>query len=450
MAIRSAVRSRVVVVLLALLVLAIIGLPLTVKGDGTAAGEVRVLLSYTLGLVTVILAVATLWAGCAAVSLEVQQKQIQLVLAKPVGRLEVWLGKWLGLLALNAVLLAFSGAVVYGLLQWQMRPGRLTAAQRQLAQEQLLMAARRVLPDVSALEDAARQTVEQQIQANAMPEGIPADQFYQAVRDSILQRANTVPIGMRTRWVFRLPERPTGEQALTIRYKFATSKTDKTPVTGLWRAGAPETDVPYEARVTAEPDKTQTVTVPASVVGKDGTVLVEFGNVNPSPVTVLFSPRDGVELLVRAGGFEANLARSLIVVFCQLAFLAALAVTLGSLFSLPVAAFATGSLLVLIKAGSYVDSLAKSATPIFGAAAPPNAKPQVDVFDLILRSIFKGLAAVLRPLQETSPLEHLASGQLVGWEVVGSVFAIKVILYSGILAVLGVWLFNRREIALPA
>ena len=110
MAIRSAIRSRVVGVLLCLLLLAIIGLPLTVKGDGTLTGEVQVLLTYTLGAVTMILSIATLWAGCAAVSTEVEEKQIHLILTKPVNRFEVWLGKWLGLVTLNAVLLLVSGA----------------------------------------------------------------------------------------------------------------------------------------------------------------------------------------------------------------------------------------------------------------------------------------------------------------------------------------------------
>ena len=91
-AIRNAVRSRVVIILLGILLLVIIGLPLTVKGDGTIAGQVRILLSYTLGFVSFILSLATLWAGCAAVSLEIQEKQIHLVVTKPVRRVQIWLG----------------------------------------------------------------------------------------------------------------------------------------------------------------------------------------------------------------------------------------------------------------------------------------------------------------------------------------------------------------------
>ncbi len=441
MAVRSAVRSRVVVVLLGLLLLAIIGLPLTVKGDGTLTGEVRVLLSYTLGAVGVILAMATLWAGCAAVSLEVQQRQIQMILAKPVSRLEVWLGKWLGLMALNAALLLLCGVAVYGLLRWRTRTNEQRA-------EQILAASRLVLPDLSDLNQAAQRFTEQQLRAGQLPVNVPPDQLYQAVRDAFLRQANTVPEGARQRWLFRLPARPQKDQKLTIRYQFDGSKTEKVSVTGLWRVGPPEAAIPYEVRQTAETGQQYTLLVPASVVGSNNTVMVEYGNVNPSPVTVLFSPQEGVELLVPAGRFEGNFARSLAVMLCQLGFLAALAVTLGSLFSLPVAAFVTGALLILIKASAYIDSLAQSNLPIFGTSGPGAKSP--DLVDVVMRTVFKVLAAVIRPLQETSPLENLASGQLVGWGMVGSVFAIKVVLYGGLLMVIGVWLFNRREIALPA
>lgn len=441
LAARGAVRSRVVVVLLGVLLLAIIGLPLTVKGDGTPTGEARVLLSYTLGMVHLILAVATVWAGCAAVALDVQQRQIQLVLAKPVRRVEVWLGKWLGLLALNAALLLFSGAIVFGLLLGRARTD-VTGLER------ILTAERRVLPDLSEIDEAARLTVEQQIQANAMPPQAAPDQFYQVVRDSMLQQANTVPVGLMTRWVFRLPAPPTPDQSLTIRYKFASSKIEKAAVTGLWRVGAPAATQFFENRVTAEPDKEQFITLPPGVGGKDGVVLVEFGNVNPTPVTLLFAPQAGVELRVEAGTFAANYVRSLLVVFGQLAFVAALAVTMGALVSLPVAAFVTTGLLVLIKAAGYVESLANQPLPVLAAGSMN--EPALGVVDWAVRGILRGLATVLRPLQTVNPLEQLAAGQLVGWESVGRVLVIDVVLYGGVLAVVGVWLFNRREIALPS
>jgi len=42
----------------------------------------------------------------------VEHRQIQLVVVKPVGALEFWIGKWLGRMVVNAVLLALAGSSV--------------------------------------------------------------------------------------------------------------------------------------------------------------------------------------------------------------------------------------------------------------------------------------------------------------------------------------------------
>ena len=155
-AIRNAVRSRIVIILLGVLLLAIVGLPLTVKGDGTLTGQVRILLGYTLGLVSFILSLATLWAGCSAVSLEIQERQIHLIVTKPVRRAQIWLGKWLGLLILNAALIAFSGAVVYFLLRWTTRPEKMSAEQRAELRDNVLIACTVLKPEPIRVDDAAR------------------------------------------------------------------------------------------------------------------------------------------------------------------------------------------------------------------------------------------------------------------------------------------------------
>ena len=109
---RLAVRSKLVLTLLALLLAAIVAVPLQVKGDGTLKGEVQVLLTYSLGLAWVLLSMATLWAGCAAISAEIRGKQAHVLLSLPVHRWQVWLGKWLGLTVLNALLLAAAGLLL--------------------------------------------------------------------------------------------------------------------------------------------------------------------------------------------------------------------------------------------------------------------------------------------------------------------------------------------------
>src|SRR3954465_13188952 len=109
---KAALRFRLFWVLSALLVLAVVGLPLVLKDDGTARGFTQILLTYTLGSVTALLGIATLWLSCGTLARDIEENQMQLVAVKPIARWQVWLGKWIGIVSLDAVLLAVAGLCI--------------------------------------------------------------------------------------------------------------------------------------------------------------------------------------------------------------------------------------------------------------------------------------------------------------------------------------------------
>ena len=139
LAIRAAIRSRLFVSLMVVLLAVIIGLPLTIKGDGSAAGQVRILLSYTLGLAAFVMGIATLWVACGAISQEIEDRRIRLVVVKPVYRFQVWFAKWVGLLIINAVLLCFVGCVIYLFLLWNLRSSQVTGEELRDLRSQILV-----------------------------------------------------------------------------------------------------------------------------------------------------------------------------------------------------------------------------------------------------------------------------------------------------------------------
>src|SRR6201985_3582721 len=114
---KAAFRFRLFLVLAALLIAAVIGLPILIKDDGTARGFTQILLTYTLSAITALLGFSTLWLSCGTLARDIEECQMQVVATKPIARWQIWLGKWLGIVSLNAALLALSGLCVYGLLQ---------------------------------------------------------------------------------------------------------------------------------------------------------------------------------------------------------------------------------------------------------------------------------------------------------------------------------------------
>src|SRR6516162_8147808 len=135
---KAAFRFRLFLVVSVLLVGAVVGLPLVIRDDGTARGFTQILLTYTLTTTTAFLGLSTLWLACGTLARDIEECQIQVVAVKPIARWQIWLGKWLGIVSLNAALLALSGGCVFGLLQW--RAARLPAAEQKELREQVLVA----------------------------------------------------------------------------------------------------------------------------------------------------------------------------------------------------------------------------------------------------------------------------------------------------------------------
>jgi hypothetical protein len=67
--------------------------------------------------------------------------------------------------------------------------------------------------------------------------------------------------------------------------------------------------------------------------------------------------------------------------------------------------------------------------------------------DFILIPAFKGVVAVISLVKNYSPIEALSTGRSITWGELGEAFAQIVLLVGGVLALAGIYFFNRRELA---
>ena len=124
---KAAFRLRFIWVMVILLLLAVGGLPAMLRDDGSAKGMAQIILTYTLSMTTGILGFSTLWLAVGSMAQDIGQCQMQMVATKPIARWQIWLGKWLGIMGLNLLLLGLAGTVVYAMVEY--RAGTLTTAQ---------------------------------------------------------------------------------------------------------------------------------------------------------------------------------------------------------------------------------------------------------------------------------------------------------------------------------
>ena len=82
---RNALRSHIFQLLLGLLLLCALLLPTTVSGSGEGArAYIQVALKYSLGAVSFILAISTVWIASLVMTQDVESYQLHMVVSKPV------------------------------------------------------------------------------------------------------------------------------------------------------------------------------------------------------------------------------------------------------------------------------------------------------------------------------------------------------------------------------
>src|SRR5271170_4173983 len=191
---KAALRFRLFLVIAALLVLAVVGLPLIIKDDGTARGFTQIILTYTLSAITALLGFSTLWLSCGTLARDIEECQIQVVATKPIARWQIWLGKWIGIVSLNAALLVLSGACVLGLLQW--RATKLPAAEQKILREQVLVARGSAKPQSyeSKIEDETELVLQNRVKSNPeLAQSADLPEVRQQIRQQVMADCQLVP-----------------------------------------------------------------------------------------------------------------------------------------------------------------------------------------------------------------------------------------------------------------
>ena len=441
---RSAFRYRMFWVLTAALLGAVVGLPALIKGDGTARGFVQVLLTYTLSLASFLLGMSTLWLSCGALAGDIEECQIQMVSVKPVGRWKIWLGKWLGILMINAALLAIVGVSILLTLEWRSR--ELTPQQQTILRDEVLVSRAAFKPLRPPLDQIAQERFAKLMEKQPLT-GEDARQAYMREAQAVYAEEQLVPPGGSKSWMFALGLQSTflGDQPLYIRTRFFSATTNQGSLyRGQWQFATPDStvrnDTP-ELRLASE--SFQEIRVPSTLVDSLGRLIVIYRNLENS--TLLFSLDDSIEILYRDGGFGINLARGLTIVLAWLSLLSAVGLAAASIASFPVAAFCSLSLLIVVgSSGSMADAVSNE-TVLFGDMNSfGTVRPAVDA---VMLPAFKAILALVNVLDVASPVDSLSTGRSITWFLVGAAWFQVVLLTGGTVAAIGIWLLSRRELA---
>lgn len=440
-------RSRLVAWVAVGLVAGLLLLQALVRGDGTVEGRFRLTVLYSLHFTAAWLGLATLWIASASLAQEIGARSIQMVVVKPVRRGSLWIGKWLGLATIQAGWLLLAGLVVAVGARWSLRRAVGSAQPEGEAVHELLTVRHVVEAEGPDLQAEAKRQLRQIVAERKLPQGVSLRAIQAKYLASLQARRWTVPPAGTQTWTFVLPPRLPSETGGEVIYRLSGAARYREPVTGTWT-------VRMEGRqVATVPVSEQTgdryrFAFAAVDPGPSRRVQVTFHNAGTS--AVILDPRGGVQMAVKRGTWEGNLLRALGILFCRMALLAAVGLTAGACFSLPVAVFFTAGLLSV---ATLSHTLASGALPA-GPHTHEGHHAERGLWDWTRiermgTHLGETLDRVLAPLRGIDAAGRVGEGYRVTNDLLGRAVLWWLAVYPAVLGGLGAGILAVRELGLP-
>jgi len=445
---REGFRMRIVLVSLIVLVFLVLRMPFALRGDETLAGRLQNFLAYSLGALSVLLSLATVFFSCSTLSAEFRTRTLHLVATKPVTRFQILLGKWLGVNALNVLIVILCGAAIYGLAYFIQSQPEQFVRDRYKIRDVVWTARHAANPVVprEQIEQAAQARVRDLIEKGEL-DPIRARQALDEQRDAALKQWRVIRPGYVGDYLFEGLAPPEREDTVVqVRFKLIGHPLppDETLTVG-WvfvdpNSGAPISPLVWTRERTGARHQ---FLVRAAPVIRDGRARLQVVNAPPETEhTLIFDGQDSLQILYKVGAFELNFVRALLIILLRLALLSAVGVFFSVFVSFPVACLCTGAFYVVcLGMPFWLEAMGVDTDYV------PDPEERRGL-RAAWRALFIPLVRLAFPnFSYYDGTDRLIDGLNIPLELLGRC-VVHTLLYGIVLLfVFGWWIFHRREIA---
>ena len=467
--IKEASRTRISLIFIVLLLALLPMLPFWLDPDSPLRHRVQTFISRSVGMTFVFCACMTIVLGCATVSFEIRDRQIWQIMCKPVSKFRYILGKWVGILLLNAMVIFIAGISTFLYIQYlrttDVAPGVQGDMDRLAVTEEVLTARSTQLPQYPPIpEELLQQYIQGAFENDPLRETEDEIPGYlerrlrrQFERELDFTRRMIPPgrdgePGLRTFTFTDLNECVGSRSPLTLRYRFLIggSDTSESFTCGFVFNQDPNTMIQREY----VPTMSHFVMFPPSFVRPDGTMsvtVVNFAQMSSfeGSAQIYFDEED-FEVLYRVGGFEANFLRAMLVMLIKLGFLAGLAICCATFLSFPVACLSSFTIFMAATMGPYLAYSLEYYAPVEANRVEWDDMGYVIqwLFESAIRKIAQVTVFMLEAFGQYRPTNDLVNGLVVSWGTVLGSFLRLAVIWSGISLVLGYIVLRNRQLAI--
>ena len=448
------IRMKIAVVFLVLLVMLVVGLPFSIEQDSPVTDAVQAFLSYSLSGTGALLGILTVFLSRSLAD-ELVNRQILIVMAKPVPRWQFLLGKWLGMCLLNGMFLFFAALVILGLV-YGLRAYHPPLDEWDVPKlnNEVLVSRASSQTELPNFRRAAEAEFERRREEGAYDDVLNFNKERELARLTEKAQARWRTIGPLETRIFEfknvLCER-SPDNRIQLRYKTECFNYAPDEIfRSVWRFGDPAQGTPlYEYRPRHVVGRFHTIDVPADAVAPDRTLIAQIYNYNPYEQEPQFNnvldirPEDGVEVRFVVGTFIGNFTRVIVLMMCKLMFLAAVALLATTLFSFPVACLVAFTVYVLAGTRKFImESLDFASSDQATWFTSPK-----EFFVHVVAWAYTLVGAVLPDFASFNGIENLVDGRNVSlvWVLQGVVLV--ALLRTGVALGAAILFFQRREVS---
>ncbi len=461
--IREASRTRLTLLFIVVLVIGLPLLPMALDPEQPLRFRVQTFISQSFALTYVVAAILTLVLATSTVAFEIRDRQIWQLMTKPLGHFNYMVGKWLGVMLINLVIMLVAGVSIFMYTQYlrtlPVAPGIEGQLDAVEVRDAVLTARKSRMPEYNMLDPEQLQArVDQRIQMDtelATAEVVPPEkrrEIAAEVIDNHLMSQRTIPAGGMKRYVFTgLDVARENDAALMLRFQFyiLESTTHKTYQAAFQFNDRPETIIRREYIPTMKHE----ILIGPDLVRPDGSIEVAVGNLYQPPPGSEFGhmnfDQQDFEIFYKVGGFEGNFLRATLISWIKLSFLAMLGITFATFLSFPVAVLASFTLFIAGTVTPYLSgSLQESQMIPFEAIDWSNIGMVIHwLFDGIVRNVGKFIVLSLGWFGEYSPRFLLVEGRHISWGAVAESLLKLVVVWTGLGLTAGWMVMRKRELA---
>lgn len=463
---KEASRTKIPLVFIVLILILLPLLPIGLDPDTPLRFRIQTFISRSLGFTFYLAACMTLFLSCATVAFEIRDRQIWQLMTKPMSRLNYLLGKWLGVVTVNLIILVIAAVSSFTFIQYlREEPVTATLAGQEDAQQvrdAVLTARLGRKPTYDVLdEQQLRARVDEVITRTpelAAMEEIPLMErrmLRQRIEMAYAASQRTIPPrGGARDYVFEdLSAARERQSALTLHYRFHIMRDDEHqtfPAVFIFNR-----DMDLSISRTYVPTVTHALSIPPSLIREDGTLMVTVVNFFEPPRDAntaggLNFEENDFELLYKVGSFEANFFRAVFVDWVKLSFLAMLGICCATFLNFPVACLTSFTVFI---AGTIGPFLAESLEEYYPTAAAAMDWGNIGLviqwaFQSAIRAIAQAIVFLLESFGEYRPTQSLIEGRLIEWSAVANGLVKVGLVWSGLALIAGYLVIRRRQLAI--